>query len=46
MKLPISKKLKEILQDPVARKQLQKELAGEGDGEITVNGKTDKIKKI
>jgi hypothetical protein len=46
MKLPISKKLEEILRDPDARKQLQKELIGEGNGEITVNGKTYKIEKI
>ena len=39
MKVPINKKLKEILQDPVARKQLQKSLVGEGDGTIAVNGK-------
>jgi len=40
MKLPPSKKLEEILRDPVASKQLQKALTGEGDGKITVNGKT------
>jgi hypothetical protein len=41
MKGTISKELREILNDPGARKQLQ-----EGKREITVNGKTYKIKKI
>jgi hypothetical protein len=45
MKLPISKKLEEILRDPVASKQLRKALTGEGDGKITVNGKTYKLNK-
>jgi hypothetical protein len=46
MKLPISKKLEEILRDPDASKQLRRALTGESDGTVTVNGKTYKIKKI
>jgi hypothetical protein len=45
MKVPVSKKLKEILQDPAARNQLQKALVGEGDGTITVNGKSYTLDK-
>jgi hypothetical protein len=45
MKLPISKKLEEILRDPEASKQLRKALTGEGDGKITVNGKTYVLNK-
>ncbi|MDW7641552.1 MAG: hypothetical protein SCG72_04015 [Nitrosarchaeum sp.] len=45
MKLPISKKLEEILRDPVASKQLRKALTGEGDGTITVNEKSYTLDK-
>jgi hypothetical protein len=40
MKVHVTKKLKEMLRDPEAREQLRKALIGEGDGTITVNGKT------
>ena len=45
MKVAITKKIEEILRDPVASRQLQKALTGEGDGKITVNGKTYELDK-